>query len=157
MPANKNTHKSHPSKENKKSSSYIMENQVGHLLRLANQRHTSIFASKIPENLTTTQFAALTKLHDVKSCSQNELGRLAAMDAPTIKGVVERLFAKGLIKITLDPNDKRRRSISLSGDGRVLVDKAFPIGAQISKETLRPISAREQADFLRMLRLIAGR
>jgi MarR family transcriptional regulator, lower aerobic nicotinate degradation pathway regulator len=134
-----------------------MEDQVGFLLRLATQRHASIFASRMLGNLTTTQFAALTKLHDVKICSQNELGRLTAMDAPTIKGVVERLFAKGLLTFTVDPHDKRRRSISLSGKGRNVVEKALSVAANISNETLRPISAHQQTDFLRMLRSIGSK
>jgi MarR family transcriptional regulator, lower aerobic nicotinate degradation pathway regulator len=135
-------------------SSYIMEDQAGFLMRLANQRHASIFMSKMIGGLTTTQFAALAKLHSIDKCSQNELGRLTSMDAPTIKGVVDRLSSRGLVEIVVDPRDKRRRSISLSGRGRELVEKAFPVAAQITKATLNPIPLKDQDKFLKMLRAV---
>ena len=49
------------------------------------------------EGLTQTQFAALAKLHEVGPCSQNQLGRLIYLDAATIKGVVDRLSARGFV------------------------------------------------------------
>ena len=69
---------------------YQLDEQVGFLLRRANQRHLSVFAGLIPE-LTTTQFAAIARLADEGPMSQNQLGRATAMDAATIKGVVGRL------------------------------------------------------------------
>jgi MarR family transcriptional regulator, lower aerobic nicotinate degradation pathway regulator len=134
--------------------SYIMEDQAGFLMRLASQRHASIFMSKMVGGLTTTQFAALAKLHSNDKCSQNELGRRTSMDAPTIKGVVDRLSSRGLVEIIVDPRDKRRRSISLSRQGRRLIEKAFPVAAQITKATLSPIPLKDQDNFLKMLRAI---
>lgn len=133
---------------------YVMEEQVGYLLRLANQRHTSLFMSKMVDGLTTTQFAALTKLYEVGKCSQNQLGRLTSMDNPTIKGVVGRLTAKGLLDIVVDPRDSRRRSISLSRKGWAVVEKGIPIAAAISDATVSPISPRDREEFLRLLALI---
>ncbi|MTI02946.1 MarR family winged helix-turn-helix transcriptional regulator, partial [Roseibium sp. RKSG952] len=75
--------------------SYLLDSQVGYLLRLANQRHASIFQSHTLEGLTPTQFAALVRIAELGKCSQNRLGRLAAMDVATIKGVVDRLKQKG--------------------------------------------------------------
>ncbi len=64
-------------------------------MRVAMQRHTSIFMSRMIEGLTQTQFAALAKLYEVGPCSQNHLGRLIYLDAATIKGVVDRLGVRG--------------------------------------------------------------
>ena len=65
---------------------YVLDDQAGFLMRIAMQRHTSIFASRMVADLTQTQFAALAKLHEVGPCSQNHLGRLIYLDAATIKG-----------------------------------------------------------------------
>lgn len=143
-----------PAPKSSPSRTYTMEDQVGFLIRLANQRHASIFASRIVGSLTPTQFAALNKLQDVGSCSQNELGRLAAMDAPTIKGVVERLHARELVEIVIDPNDKRRRSITLTVQGRHLVQEGREVATQISREILHPLKPGERTEFLRMLRMV---
>ena len=38
---------------------YRLDDQVGYLLRLANQRHTTIFQANTVDGLTPTQFSAL--------------------------------------------------------------------------------------------------
>src|SRR5712691_4916474 len=81
---------------------YVLDDQAGFLMRVAMQRHTSIFTSRMVEALTQTQFAALSKLHEVGPCSQNHLGRLIYLDAATIKGVVDRLGARGFVTALAD-------------------------------------------------------
>ena len=74
---------------------YVLEDQVGHLLRRAHQRHAAIFLENIGAGqLTPLQFAALVKLRDIGEVSQNHLGRLTAMDAATMQGVIRRLLAR---------------------------------------------------------------
>ncbi len=63
---------------------YVLDEQIGFVLRQVNQRHTSIFASRIGCDVTPTQWAALTKLREIGPTSQNELGRTTAMDVATI-------------------------------------------------------------------------
>ena len=46
------------------SADYILEEQIGFVLRKASQRHIAIFAKHISE-LTPPQFAALAKLAEV--------------------------------------------------------------------------------------------
>ena len=41
---------------------YRLDDQVGYLLRLASQRHTTIFQSLSVEGLTPTQFSALVRI-----------------------------------------------------------------------------------------------
>lgn len=89
---------------------YLLDEQIGFLLRVAMQRHTAIFMSRMIEALTQTQFAALSKLHEVGPCSQNHLGRLICLDAATIKGVVDRLSLRGFVTALSDPKDRRRRA-----------------------------------------------
>ena len=64
--------------------SYKLDDQVGFVLRQAQQRHAALFASLMIEGLTPTQWAALSKLAEIGATSQNRLGRLTAMDAATI-------------------------------------------------------------------------
>ena len=41
---------------------YRLGEQVGFLIRRAHQRHTALFAARIGDDLTTTQWAALARL-----------------------------------------------------------------------------------------------
>src|ERR1700732_1495516 len=93
---------------------YVLEAQIGHLLRRAHQRHVAIFLAAMGEDgPTPTQFAALVKLSDGGELSQNRLGRLTAMDPATIKGVMSRLIARGFVESAADPNDQRRITLRL--------------------------------------------
>ncbi|MFQ5439017.1 MAG: MarR family winged helix-turn-helix transcriptional regulator [Paracoccaceae bacterium] len=133
---------------------YHLDEQAGYLLRLANQRHTMIFQENTLYGLTATQFAALMRVSERGACSQNHLGRLAAMDVATIKGVVDRLNQKGLTETQQDPTDKRRMLISLSPKGQKVVEEMKDVGRRITRETLSPLTAAEQRNLKKILRKI---
>jgi len=133
---------------------YHLQDQVGFILRKAHQRHVSIFASHIAD-LTPPQFAALAKLYDIGETSQNQLGTLIAMDAATVKGVIDRLKARGLVVLSEHKEDRRRLVVSLSGEGRRLIEKLLPLAEHITAETLAPLNARETATFLKLLAKLA--
>ncbi len=133
---------------------YRLSEQVGYLLRLASQRHAVVFQNRISQGLTPTQFSTMVRVAEKGTVSQNQLGRLAAMDIATIKGVVDRLRAKGLLQVAADPDDKRRSVISLTAAGGDLMDQLYKDGFRISEETLAPLSQTEQKTLLELLRKI---
>ena len=130
---------------------YLLDEQVGFLLRQASQRHTAIFAAHMVEDVTPTQWAALARLNERGPCSQNLLGRLTAMDAATIKGVVDRLVARGLAETRSDPRDSRRLTIALTEPGRGLVARATRAARDITAETLAPLGAGERRALVKLL------
>ena len=133
---------------------YRLQEQVGFVLRKAHQRHVAIFASKIGD-LTPPQFAALAKLADVGETSQNQLGTLVAMDAATIKGVIDRLKARGYVDLSKHDQDKRRLMVNLTAEGRSALERLIPLAQEITAETLSPLSAKEAQQLLRLLGRIA--
>jgi DNA-binding MarR family transcriptional regulator len=134
------------------NSPYRLDDQVGFILRQAGQRHTTIFAAHMVEELTPTQFAALAKLAEVGPSSQNKLGRLTAMDGATIKGVIDRLTKRGLTETSPDPDDGRLLMVALTDLGQSVASRAIPAGVRITEETLAPLNAEEQALLLELLR-----
>ncbi|MDI3558928.1 MarR family winged helix-turn-helix transcriptional regulator [Bradyrhizobium sp. Arg816] len=132
-------------------SSYVLDEQVGFILRQVWQRHSSIFSRDIGTNLTPTQWAALSKLAETGPCSQNQLGRLTAMDVATIKGVIDRLTARGLTETSQDPEDGRRLLVSLTRAGQQLSEKVAPNALAITRETLAPLDAREREMLMALL------
>lgn len=132
------------------TSDYQLEDQVGFILRCVNQRHLSIFSRLIPD-LTPTQFSALAKLCETGQASQNELGRMIAIDAATIKGVVDRLKLRGLISSESQPSDLRRLILKPTAEGRQLFEQIGAAALKVSEETLRPLSDKERNLFIRLL------
>lgn len=130
---------------------YKLDEQVGYILRLASQRHSSIFQSHTLNKLTPTQYSALVRIAEIGHCSQNHLGRLTSMDVATIKGVVDRLHKRGLVTLKPDPNDRRRTLITLSELAREQLDDLYKVGHTITEKTLAPLSASEQQQLLKLL------
>lgn len=131
---------------------YVLDEQIGFLMRVANQRHTAVFTTRMIEGLTPPQFATLAKLREVGPCSQNKLGRLVYLDAATIKGIVDRLGARGFVLATDDPYDRRRRAVALTEQGRAVANAAIVVAAEISEATLAPLDAEERKQIVRLLK-----
>ena len=135
-------------------SGYQLDEQAGFLMRVAMQRHTSIFTAHMVEGLTQTQFAALAKLHEVGACSQNHLGRLIYLDAATIKGVVDRLSLRGFVTALSDPNDRRRRAVDLTDRFREVTESSIKVSFDFTGSTLTPLTPEEQRTIGRLLKKI---
>jgi len=132
---------------------YRVENHVGHLLRRAHQRHTAIFQHEFGElQLTPTQFAALAKIRDEGSVSQNLLGRLTAMDPATIQGVIQRLEARKLIERQPDPVDRRCTLLRLTSAGQAILADGIARTRPVTEATLAPLTASERQAFFALLR-----
>jgi len=129
---------------------YRLQDQIGFVLRKAHQRHVAIFATHIAD-LTPPQFAALAKLRDVGEISQNQLGQLIAMDAATVKGVIDRLKARSYVALSRHAGDKRRLLVSLTAEGRTAIAALIAPAQAISQETLAPLTPREAETLLRLL------
>ena len=133
---------------------YSVDQQIGFLLRQANQRHVAIFAAMMGDKLTTTQWSALVKLKDIQPTSQNQLGRDTAMDAATIKGVVDRLAARGYIQTSPDPEDGRRLILSVTEAGDEAIERNRQAAISVTAETLQPLTQRERRTLLNLIRKI---
>ena len=129
---------------------YRLYEQVGYILRQVSQRHIRIFSDQITD-LTPTQFAALAKLCEWRSISQNELGRQTSMDASTIKGVVDRLRNRGYLETQPDQRDHRRLILSPSAQGERVFADLVTVASDITAKTLEPLTKKEQDQFLRLL------
>ena len=132
-------------------SDYHLAEQVGFLLRRANQRHTAIFSEHMAGALTPTQFAAMAGLLEAGEISQNELGRQTAMDVATIKGVADRLRQRGLLSSRRDPDDQRRILLRLTDKGRKQMQTAIKSAREITLKTLAPLTQKERDDLLPLL------
>ena len=131
---------------------YVLEDQIGFRLRKAHQRATDVFNAVMGGfEVTPTQFAALAKLDDVGPISQNQLGRLIAMDPATIFGVVGRLAKRGYVRQSVDKSDARVVLVTLTDEGRAAVQRMRAVAAEVSRRTLEPLTAKEADTLLKLV------
>ncbi len=140
-----------PKAQHPAEAAYVLDEQIGFILRQVAQRHSAIFAAGVDAEVTATQFAALAKLYEAGPLSQNLLGRLTVMDAATIKGVIDRLSQRALTETRPDPEDGRRRLVILTEAGRDLVRRLVPRAARITQETLAPLDPEERTTLTALL------
>ncbi len=132
---------------------YVLEEQVGHLLRRAYQRHLALFQGIMGEDgPTSMQFAALHTLWRRGPLSQNLLGRLLAMDPPTVKGVVARLMVRGLVVRERDPSDARMLLVALTPAALAALPGWVERAKAVTAATLAPLPRDEQARLGAILR-----
>jgi len=135
---------------------FHLEEHVGFLLRRAHQRHVALFLAAVQTHaLTPTQFAALYKAVEVGRVTQNRLGRLTAMDPATIQGVVRRLTARGLLRRTHDPMDRRTAVLAATAAGVALIACAVACAQRAHEAALAPLNRAERDQLLALLRRLA--
>jgi DNA-binding MarR family transcriptional regulator len=123
---------------------------AGHVIRRLFQYRTRLWQETVPGDLTGPQFTVLGVLFRHGSMDQRTLGRHAALDKSTAAPVLERLRTRGLIAITRDPADARRKLLDLTPDGRELVTEAAPFAAEVEERLLAALSPAERDEFFRL-------
>jgi MarR family transcriptional regulator, lower aerobic nicotinate degradation pathway regulator len=136
---------------------YVLEDQIGYVLRCAHQRATEIFNAVMGGfGVTPTQFAALAKLDDLQAVSQNQLGRLTAMDPATISGVVGRLIARGLIRQSPNPRYARHILLTLTPLGKTAIAEMKAVAGDVTRRTLQPLTPNQAREFCSALAKVAA-
>jgi DNA-binding MarR family transcriptional regulator len=129
---------------------------VGFLLRRAYQRNMMLFQKMcIDPSLTSVQLAALHSVADNGPSSLTAIGRSAAMDPATTSGVVDRLKDRGLVKLSPDPNDRRRVMVELEPRGRRLVEDMLPVLEQLAEATMDRLTVAERVALIYLLEKIS--
>jgi DNA-binding MarR family transcriptional regulator len=136
---------------------YVLDDQVGHLLRRCYQLASGNLSRRIGDaGLTPMQLAALARLREHGEVSQNRLGRMIAMEPANIHALVARLRRRGLLAERADPDHGRRRLLRLTAAGAALLERLLPLAAAATAETLSPLDDHERATLLHLLRRLAA-
>ncbi|WP_233553086.1 MarR family winged helix-turn-helix transcriptional regulator [Teichococcus wenyumeiae] len=130
----------------------------GHLIRRAHQISGAIFAAHLAGfDLTSVQYAAMEAIAAQPGIDATRLSDLIAFDKATLGGVLDRLEAKGLIARQPSSQDRRVKSVALTGAGKALLDSVGPRVVAAQVEMMRPLSEAEQAQFITLLKKFVGR
>lgn len=80
-----------------------------------------------PVDLTNGQFSLLMSLNRPDPPSIGSVAELLAMDRTTLTAMLKPLQRRELVKVAVDPDDKRSRRLILTAKGGALLAKAVPI------------------------------
>src|SRR5215813_13179594 len=80
-----------------------------------------------PLDLTNQQFSLLMSLNRPEPPGMAVVASVLAMDRTTLTAALKPLERRGLVKVTVDPDDKRGRLIALLPAGQRLLARALPI------------------------------
>jgi DNA-binding MarR family transcriptional regulator len=134
---------------------FELRDMVGHLIRVTQQVHFSLWGDGIGEDhLTSPQFAVLHVLARQQPLDQRTLGDRASLDRSTTTDVVGRLVERGIVERTYDPADARRRLVRLTSHG-IAVHRAAAVRASaINESLLEAVDDEERDSLLRILNKI---
>jgi DNA-binding MarR family transcriptional regulator len=126
----------------------------GHLIRRAQQVHYWLWNAEVSPDVTSPQFAVLYALRAEKNIDQKTLGERVSLDRSTTAEVVARLKARGMIQRIRDPRDARRNLLRLTATGQRTTERLIPKAVRMNRLLVSVLSEREQAELLRMLKLM---
>ena len=135
-----------------------MYEMPGHLIRRANQISGAIFTAQLAGfDITSVQYAAMVAIASQPGIDATRLSELIAFDRATLGGVLDRLETKGLITRQPSRQDRRIKTVTLTGDGSALLDtvKGRVLAAQA--EMMQPLSETERKQFIALLKKFVGR
>lgn len=125
----------------------------GHYIRRLQQIAVAIFLQETEAHgLTPVQYAALSKVGLTPGVDQRTLARSIGLDTSTTAGVIDRLETRGLMQRTASPEDRRVRLLGLTEQGQEVLQAVEPDMLKAQQRILKPLSAVERDEFMRMLR-----
>jgi DNA-binding MarR family transcriptional regulator len=127
-----------------------INDQPGHLIRRAHQIAVSVFHETMGREVTPVQYAVMRTLETSPGIDQVRLAQQAGLDTSTAADIAARLESKGWI--TRQVLARGQRELRLSAAGEELLAGMVPTMAQMQHILLDGLDAKEQAQFLALLR-----
>ena len=90
-----------------------------------------------PTDLTHGQFSLLISLNRLEPATIGSVSALLAMDRTTLTANLKPLERRGLVKVAVDPADKRGRHLTLTPAGHALLVEAAPLWKRAHTATER--------------------
>jgi DNA-binding MarR family transcriptional regulator len=133
----------------------VRSRTAGHLIRVAQQAHTRLWAELVPDDLTAPQYAVLVALAAAPGMDQRSLGERASLDKATMAELIGRLVRRGLVLRRRDPADGRRNLLSPSPAGAELLRRVGPGVREVQDRILGGVPSADREPALTLLRRAA--
>jgi DNA-binding MarR family transcriptional regulator len=120
---------------------------VGGCVRKLNRMVTAIYDGALASaGLKTSQFSVLVVVSNRKKARPAELTKSLQMDESTLSRNVERMCARGWLRLERDA-DRRSHQIEVTDKGRALLRKCLPAWQQAQAEVSRRLGTDTVAEL----------
>ncbi|MFS8630722.1 MAG: MarR family transcriptional regulator [Bacillales bacterium] len=113
-----------------------------------NKKGESIISAQIGRELTTDQHYVLRYINKVRKCTTTELAEVFDVKKSAITAIINRMWAKGLIKRTRDKKDRRIVYLTLTEEGKEIYRKTEERIRQVVETLIRQFDLEEIQQFL---------
>lgn len=125
---------------------------VGFLLAKAYQRACALYKEQFDAyDLTPQQYGLLRFLWEEDGITQVELSTRSQIDRTTIGGLIDRLEQSGLLQRQPHRSDRRAYRICLTDAGRRLQQELIPLGEELQRRILSPLTDEEVETLVAIL------
>ena len=120
------------------------QRHVGYLIRRAQQLHVAAWTRIASSEISSVQYTILAVLDRLGEASQRELCDEADLDRSTIADLVARMERRGLIARRPDPEDARRKTVTLTDAGRSERARLRPLVDEVQEALVASMSPEER-------------
>jgi DNA-binding MarR family transcriptional regulator len=125
---------------------------IGGRVRMLNRMITAIYDEALASvGLKTSQFNVLVAAVNREASRPAELAKVLAMDESTLSRNVERMCAKGWLRLEPD-EDRRSHLIKATDRGLALIRKSYPAWQRAQEEVSRRLGSDSVAALKSVLR-----
>ena len=129
-----------------------LHEKPGHLIRRAHQISSALFAQECGAyDLTSVQYAALVAIRAYPGVDATRLSTLIAFDRSTLGDVLERLEAKGWVRRSPSPSDRRVKILHLAPAGQDKLQEVEAAVDRVQERLLAPLAPEHRATLLQLL------
>jgi DNA-binding MarR family transcriptional regulator len=130
---------------------------VGGCVRKLNRMISSIYDGALAKaGLKTSQFSVLVSVANRKQARPAELTRLLQLDESTLSRNVERMCARGWLRLVGDA-DRRSHLIEVTDNGQALIRKSLPAWRKAQAEVSRCLGTDTVVELRSALRKLGAR
>jgi DNA-binding MarR family transcriptional regulator len=135
-------------------------NNIGYLLmKVSKELRYNLTTELKSFGLTASQWAVMKRLEMEEFYSSPlyartavELASILDFDKPTISGIINRLYEKGMIKKEKHPNDGRSVILYLTEEAREIIPTIEMISNQVIEQSFISFTSEESEIFLFLLK-----
>jgi DNA-binding MarR family transcriptional regulator len=136
---------------------YRLQDSMGFALFRATNLLKAEFGRQLrPYEITPEQFAVLGLLWEQDGLLQNHIARQLCKDRANTSRILDKLEAKGLIKRSRDPRDRRAIRVHLTSESTLLREPLESLAIQFRESAYAGIDHSTQEEIRRLMNHIIG-